>query len=49
MWLDDLDPDWQAAKFHGEASKIGKIPINKSDSAMSGIMCRCCHQIIEKE
>lgn len=48
MWLDNLDPDWEAAKFHGEASKIGRVSLNKTGSAMGEIMCLCCHQVIEK-
>ncbi len=45
--LDQLDPDWELATKHGQASMIG-YPESSSEDNISATLCPCCLQIIEK-
>lgn len=45
--LDKLDPDWKVATSHGKANKAGRTTIG-GHRIVSTIVCRCCHQPIQK-
>lgn len=44
MDLDQLDPDWEFALMHGEASKVGIRSKNKKI-----LVCRCCLNAVFKD
>lgn len=43
--LDQLDPDWELATKHGQASMIG-YPESSYEDNISATLCPCCLQII---
>ena len=44
--LDRLDPDWNLATRHGEASKPGLKPEAGEGQKMSNFACKCCFELI---
>lgn len=45
--LNQLDPDWELATKHGNASSIG-YPNLTSGENLSGTLCPCCLHLLEK-
>lgn len=47
--LDKLDPNWEVAARHGEASKVGINPLKKGSSGGTQAVCECCFNIVYKD
>lgn len=45
--LDRLDPDWDLAAQHGQASKTGKVSSTKRPGSTA--ICQCCLNIVYKD
>lgn len=45
--LDKLDPNWDIAMEHGQASKTGILPANETNSTTD--LCPCCLNVVYKD
>lgn len=48
FYMHELNPDWEAARKHGEASKTGRETETTPAGNANIETCPCCHEVIEK-